>query len=149
MGAKEREELLNQANLYLQGYSYRDIAKIYGVSHITIRNNLIKRLKEIDLRLYYEVLDKISLNTEKNITDENVRRRVLESYKLLVLSDLEVREIASIMQVEEFVTYRDLTKRLNDLHNFAPNIVTDEMLEKARFTLRRHALDNIDPKRGK
>ena len=71
---EEEKSCITQANLYLEGKSLREIAEISGISHISVRYNLTKKLKEIDPAKYELVMEKINGNKEKSIEDENVKK---------------------------------------------------------------------------
>lgn len=143
------EVIIKQAELYLSGMSYREIAEEYKVSHITIRNNLVNRLRNINPSLYDKVMDQVEKNTEKNVRDADVQKRVLESYRLLVDENMTIKKISSILEVNEYVTYRDVTKRLKSLYQLAPEVVTKEMLDKAQEVLTRHSDANLIQKERK
>ena len=139
MSEEEKQFIINQADMYLSGMSYRQIAKEVGQSHVTVRTNITERLRKIDLEKYYKVLEKVEENTEKTIEDEGVRRRIIEEYKLLVLNNKSVPEIAAIMSITENTVYRDITNRLRDLNKTAPEIITDDMVRRSLETLRKHS----------
>ena len=73
MSEEEKQFIINQADMYLSGMSYRQIAKEVGQSHVTVRTNITERLRKIDLEKYYKVLEKVEENTEKLL-----KMRVLE-----------------------------------------------------------------------
>lgn len=141
---KIKELVLNEAELYLNGYSLREIAKIYNHSYITVRNNLTNRLKNYNINLWIEVQDMLNENKERNIRNVGVQKRVLTSLKYLIEQDLKIDEIANIMGVTVFTTYRDLTKRLKELNSIHPELVSDEMLENAASILNSHRLENLN-----
>lgn len=143
MNEDEKKYLIDQANLYLQGKSLREIATIIGKSHITVRNNLTKKLKEADPRIYLEVMEKLTDNQEKTIEDKIVRKRVLEAYYLLVEKNKTIKEIANILSTTENTIYRDLTSRLNQMNVLNSELVTSQMLEKASNVLKKHSLYNF------
>ncbi len=138
----EKEFILKQADLYLSGLSLRDISKSSKQSHVTVRNNLTKRLKEVNIQKYYEVLDKIDSNKVKSINDIVVVERVLKAYELLVNYDYNVKEIAEVLNSTEFTIYRDLTNRLVLLNNLYPDVISREMLERVALVLARHSMEN-------
>ena len=140
---EKKEFLLNQADMYLSGMSYRQIAKVVGQSYVTVRDNITVKIKNIAPKKYEEVMKKIEENKEKSIDDALVRERILEAYRLLVAENKTVIEIADILGTTEFTIYRDLTKRLKELNSIAPEIVSDEMLTKVASTLKKHSSDNI------
>lgn len=140
--SEEEKSYITQANLYLEGKSLREIAEISGISHISVGYNLTKKLKEIDLAKYELVMEKINGNKEKSIEDENVRKRVLEAYQLLVTKNYTTSEIAAKLSTTESIICRDLTYRLKQLNKIAPEIVTDEMVRKSLETLKNHSLVN-------
>ncbi len=140
---EKKEFLLNQADMYLSGMSYRQIAKVVGQSYVTVRNNITVKIKNIAPKKYEEVMKKIEENKEKSIDDALVRERILEAYRLLVAENKTVIEIVDILGTTEFTIYRDLTKRLKELNSIAPEIVSDEMLTKVASTLKKHSSDNI------
>ncbi len=138
----EKEFILKQADLYLSGLSLREISKSSKQSHVTVRNNLTKRLKEVNIQKYYEVLDKIDSNKVKSINDIVVIERVLKAYELLVNYDYNVKEIAEVLNSTEFTIYRDLTNRLVLLNNLYPDVISREMLERVALVLARHSMEN-------
>lgn len=140
--SEEEKSYITQANLYLEGKSLREIAEISGISHISVGYNLTKKLKEIDLAKYELVMKKINGNKEKSVEDENVRKRVLEAYQLLVTKNYTISEIATKLSTTESIICRDLTYRLKQLNKIAPEIVTDEMVRKSLETLKNHSLVN-------
>ena len=134
MGEEEKNYIIRQADMYLSGMSYRQIAKIVGQSHVTVRTNITERLKKVAPEKYYEVLE----NTEKTVKDCEVRERILTSYKLLT-ENKTIVDIANILGTTEFTIYRDLTKRLIELSEIAPEIVTEEMVKIAERILKEHS----------
>lgn len=140
--SEEEKSYITQANLYLEGKSLREIAEISGISHISVGYNLTKKLKEIDPAKYELVMKKINGNKEKSVEDENVRKRVLEAYQLLVTKNYTISEIATKLSTTESIICRDLTYRLKQLNKIAPEIVTDEMVRKSLETLKNHSLVN-------
>ena len=140
MSEEEKKEfLLKQADMYLSGMSYRQIAKEVGQSYVTVRDNITTKMKSFDSDKYDEVLKKIDDNKEKTVDDSAVRERILEAYRLLVAENKTVIEIADILGATEFTIYRDLTKRLKELNNIAPEIVTEEMLRKVGIFFKEHS----------
>ena len=105
MGEEEKNYIIRQADMYLRGMSYRQIAKIVGQSHVTVRTNITERLKKVAPEKYYEVLEKIEENTEKTVKDSEVRERILTSYKLLT-ENKTIVDIANILGTTEFTIYR-------------------------------------------
>ncbi len=140
---EEKKILINQANMYLNGMSFREIAREVGQSHVTIRDNITNKLKNMDPSLHSKVQAKVVENSEKTIKDSEVRNRVLASYKLLVEENKTVAQIADALDVSENVTYRDLTSRLDMLHDAYPELVTSSMLRQTRIVLQKHSLSNI------
>ncbi len=140
---EEKNILINQANMYLRGMSFREIAKEVGQSHVTVRDNLTNKLKNMDPSLHSKVQAKVAENSEKTIKDSEVRNRVLASYKLLVEENKTIAQIADALDVTENVTYRDLTSRLEMLHEAYPELVTSSMLRQTKIVLQKHSLSNI------
>ena len=136
MSEEEKQYIINQADMYLSGMSYRQIAKEVGQSHVTVRTNIIERLRKIDLEKYYKVLEKVEENTEKTVNDSEVRKQILTSYKLLTEENKTIIEIANILGTTEFTIYRDLTKRLKELNEIAPDIVQSEMVKRVERILK-------------
>lgn len=95
MGEEEKNYIIRQADMYIYGKSLREIAEIIGKSHITVRNNLTKKLRYADAIKYKIVMEKLEYNKEKSIEDEEVRTRILDAYELLVLKNKT--EIANIL----------------------------------------------------
>ena len=143
MSEEEKSYIINQADLYLSGKSLREIAEIIGKSHITVRNNLTNKLKYADASKYEKVMEKILDNKEKTIEDETVRLRVLEAYRLLVEEGKTISEIATILDSTENTIYRDLTKRLKELSEIAPRVVTKDMVKFVNETLKVHSLSTF------
>lgn len=85
-------------------------------------------------------MEKILDNKEKTIEDETVRLRVLEAYRLLVEEGKTISEIATILDSTENTIYRDLTKRLKELSEIAPRVVTKDMVKYVNETLKVHSL---------
>lgn len=147
MTDSDKNLILEQANLYLAGNSFREIASKYGVSQVTVKNNLTKRLKAIDEELYNKVIKRVDEQTPK-VDNE----RILTAYHLLVDEDKTVLEIVDEMNksrsvdnlVTEFMIYRDLTVRLLKLHKNLPDLVNLDMIEKVKNTLERHRLGNLN-----
>lgn len=144
MSEEEKEFLLKQANMYLSGMSFREISKEIGISHVSVRTNITKKIKDVEPQIYEMVMNKISENTEKTINDSEVRERVLMAYKLLTEENKTILEIAKTLNTTEFTIYRDLSVRLAMLKDIAPDIVTEEMLEKVAIVFQKHYLANID-----
>ena len=135
--------LINQANMYLDGMSFREIAKEVEQSHVTVRDNITNKIKDIAPDVYRKVQEKIESNTEKTIKDSDVRNRVLVAYKLLTEENKTIGEIACLLDTTENVIYRDLTTRLGLLHEEYPELVTSVMLEKTKIVLQKHSLNNL------
>ena len=85
-------------------------------------------------------MEKMLDNKEKTIEDETVRLRVLEAYRLLVEEGKTISEIATILDSTENTIYRDLTKRLKELSEIAPRVVTKDMVKYVNETLKVHSL---------
>lgn len=143
MSEEEKSFILKQANMYLNGMSFREISKEVGISHVTVRNNVTKKIEDISPEIYQKVMEKVAENSNTTIKDEMCRKRILEAYKLLTEENKTVAEIADALNTTEFTIYRDLTKRLKMLSEAAPQIVTKEMLTTAASTLQKHSSDNI------
>ena len=60
MGEEEKNYIIRQADMYISGKSLREIAEIIGKSHITVRNNLTKKLRYADAIKYEIVMEKCS-----------------------------------------------------------------------------------------
>ena len=52
MGEEEKNYIIRQADMYISGKSLREIAEIIGKSHITVRNNLTKKLRLATIKKY-------------------------------------------------------------------------------------------------
>lgn len=138
---------IRQAHLYLNGYSLRQIARQEGVSHVTIHNNLVKKLIRVgELDLYVKVIAKLNDNTPDSISKKEVAERVLKAYHLSVDEDKTIEEIAEQLGASVFTIYRDLTVRLEKLHQKNAELVTKEMLDLSENTLSRRSLDCLIPK---
>ena len=140
---EEKAFLVNIANMYLDGYSLREIAKKVNLSHVTIHKYLREKLVQYDPLLASEVMEEMSKNTPKSIYNEEVTKRVLESYFMLVNDGKTLAEIAMAKNVSIMVTTRDLTKRLLMLHQIAPSVVTKQMVSRAAEVLSEHSLENL------
>lgn len=66
--------LLKQADMYLSGMSYRQIAKVVGQSYVTVRDNLTVKIRYIALNKYMEVMEKL-----KKIKKSQLRMHQLEN----------------------------------------------------------------------
>ena len=134
----ELDDLVQVANMAVfeavKTYKYDNDTKFYTyLSHcvnnalnLLLRNNLTNKLKYADASKYEKVMEKILDNKEKTIEDETVRLRVLEAYRLLVEEGKTITEIATILDSTENTIYRDLTKRLKELSEIAPRVVTKD-----------------------
>lgn len=142
MGEEEKNYIIRQADMYIYGKSLREIAEIIGKSHITVRNNLTKKLRYADAIKYKIVMEKLEYNKEKSIEDEEVRTRILDAYELLVLKNKTVSEIAADLGTTDNIIYRDLSERLQELNKVAPDIITNDMVKKVAETLRNHSIRN-------
>ena len=142
MGEEEKNYIIRQADMYISGKSLREIAEIIGKSHITVRNNLTKKLRYADAIKYEIVMEKLEYNKEKSIEDEEVRTRILDAYELLVLKNKTVSEIAADLGTTDNIIYRDLSERLQELNKVAPDIITNDMVKKVAETLRNHSIRN-------
>lgn len=142
MGEEEKNYIIRQADMYISGKSLREIAEIIGKSHITVRNNLTKKLRYADAIKYKIVMEKLEYNKEKSIEDEEVRTRILDAYELLVLKNKTVSEIAADLGTTDNIIYRDLSERLQELNKVAPDIITNDMVKKVAETLRNHSIRN-------
>lgn len=147
---KPNEVIVDQAKLYLSGMSFRKIAEIYRISHVTVRDNLLVKLKKIspslrgaDADLYDQVVAASKGNQAKKIDDAEIQSRILQAYDLLVNENLPVKEIAKRLNTTEFIIYRDLTKRLEMLNKLNASLVTPQMLETAAAVLSKHSNDNL------
>lgn len=138
-----QEKVKKQAEMYLSGLSLREIAANTEQSHVTIRRNLTVKLKDIDLKLYKQVMNKMEENTPDSISKEEVVERVLAAYNKLILENKTVVEIADELDSTEFTIYRDLTKRLPALKAARPDLVDDKMLELTQEVLKRHSAINL------
>ncbi len=137
------EEIVMAANLYLTGESFRSLAPIYKVSHVTIKNNFSNKLKDIDYDLWTQVMEAIeNKKLEKSLDNPVVQKRILKAYQLLTEKDLTVVEIAKELNSTEFTIYRDLKNRLEALHKISSDVVTKEMLEKVQKILTTHSANN-------
>lgn len=142
MGEEEKNYIIRQADMYISGKSLREIAEIIGKSHITVRNNLTKKLRYADAIKYEIVMEKLEYNKEKSIEDEEVRTRILDAYELLVLKNKTISEIATDLGTTDNIIYRDLSERLQELNKVAPDIITNDMVKKVDETLRNHSIRN-------
>lgn len=141
-----RELVLLQAKLYYyEGKSLREIAELTGQSHVTVKRNFDVRLKDYSFDLYDKIQEKLLENQPDSIEDENVCKRILTAYHLLVAEDKTIDEIASILNSTYFIIYRDLTKRLQMINKISPKLVTEEMLANVELTFKRHSNENAHP----
>lgn len=138
-------ETKEQAYLYLDGISLREIAKRYKVSHVTVHYNLSYRLGKIDKTLYEKVGEKLESNrsSKLSIKESDVVERILNAYRLLVFEDKSVEEISKILKTPYLVIYRDLTIRLRNINAIAPEIVTESMCTLVEEIFRKHVTDNL------
>lgn len=141
--------ILRQANMYLDGLSLREIAFVNQTSHVTVHNNITNRLKYIDKNLYNEVMTMIKENTPKSIEDKQVVARILRGIHSLLNDDKTIIEIANDENTNEFVIYRDLTRRLKWLHEKNPELISKDIILKVNDTLKKHSMDNLGINHGK
>ncbi len=139
-------DIINAAYLYLDGLSLREIATKLGFSHVTIKANLDKNLKDLNYELWCEVKEKKEekLNSD-TIDDVNVQKRILLASKLLLDYDKTVLEIAQELNSTEFTIYRDLTKRIVLLSNKYPNLISIDTVHLVKNKLNEHKLNNLKP----
>lgn len=139
----EKELVLRQTKMYLEGgKSLREIAKETGQSHVTVRRNLLVKLKEYNRALALEAVEKLESNTEKTVNDEEISKRVLEAYDLLVNKNMTIVQIAEALGSTEFTIYRDLKRRLPMMMKLFPKIVKQEMVDNVEKILAQHSIDN-------
>lgn len=139
----EKELVLRQTKMYLEdGKSLREIAKETGQSHVTVRRNLLVKLKEYNRALALEAVEKLESNTEKTVNDEEISKRVLEAYDLLVNKNMTMVQIAEALGSTEFTIYRDLKRRLPMMMKIFPKIVKQEMVDNVEKILAQHSIDN-------
>lgn len=141
MNEEEKALVLKQANLYLEGYSLREVAALTGQSHVTVRRNFQEKLKEVG-HIYVQVMAKMQDNLPESIKNKDVMKRVLEAYDLCVNHNMTVLEIAEKLGTTEMVIYRDLTKRLKQYHEIDSYTVNREMIEKVALSLKNHSISN-------
>ena len=138
------QDIINAAYLYLDGISLRKIAEKLNFSHVTIHYNLTKTLKDLDYELWSNVNEKLYAKKIANsIDDENVIKRILIAYKLLIANNLTVKEIALSLNESEFTIYRDLTKRLSLLVQKYPDKFSIYMVNDVQRRLTEHSFDNL------
>lgn len=140
---KSSSDLITEAEKYLQGVSLRQLSQIYHVSHVTIYDDLVNKLAKVDGKLHQEVIAALADRSPKSIKDKNVQKRVLTSYYMYVNEGNLIEEIANDLNVSYFTTYRDLEKRLVELHNFDSSLVTSEMIAKVKELMTLHANENL------
>lgn len=143
MDEETKNILINQANMYLDGKSFREIAQIVGQSHVTVRDNITNKIKDVAPDIYLKVQEKARENSEKTIEDSETRTRVFAAYKLLTEENKTISEIAKLLGTTENVIYRDLTTRLAQLAKSYPELVNEQMVENAKNVLQNHSLNNL------
>ena len=94
-------------------------------------------------------MEMIKENTPKSIEDKKVVARILRGVHSLLNDDKTIIEIANDENTNEFVIYRDLTRRLKWLHEKNPELVSDEMILMVNDTLKKHSLNNLGLDHGK
>ncbi len=124
-------------------YSLRDLAKIFGISHISIRNKLLA-LKNIDFSLYCDVVDEMERRQPESLKKEHVQKRVLKAISLFLKGDMTVIQIAETLDTTEFVIYRDLTVRAPQINDYLTDIKIEEnILIEITEILAKHSKDNL------
>lgn len=63
--------------MYISGKSLREIAEIIGKSHITVRNNLTKKLRYADAIKYKIVMEKLEYNKENQLKMKKLEQEFL------------------------------------------------------------------------
>ena len=118
----ERDERVQKVAEYViqTGASYRQAAayftdnKIFEISYVTVADYCRRYAKHYPQKR--EELQKvIASNTEKTLSDEEVRTRVLNNANLL-LEGLTIEEIAASTATTYWTVYRDLTERLPQVY---------------------------------
>ena len=138
-GNKDIEKMVN---LYIyEDYSLRKLAEVYGVSHYTVKNIMLK-CRDFNLDLYDKLMESFSEKKEKTLKDESVRIRVLSAVKILLADDKTVKEIADILGSTEFTIYRDLTVRFPKINKYIESKLSDEYFILVKERLRKHSIDN-------
>ena len=96
------------------GASYRVAGTKFGISAPTVLSYCKKYKKMFPINA--EKLEcVISENKEKTVTDEIIKKRVLNNAKL-VLEGNTIEEVANITKTDYWVVYRDLTVRLKQIN---------------------------------
>ena len=146
MNNSERDFEIEIANMYLDGMSTRRIAdRLGGISHVTIHYHLVNKLKHYNPALAEEVKIQMKARIPKSIDEEEVQKRIFESFDLLINSDWTLDQIAAVMGVTINTTERDLTSRLDLFHRKYPEKVSEQMVMMASSRLTNHARRNLTP----
>lgn len=143
MDLKRQHYVVGIAHLYLSGMSLRAIGELEGKSHVSIRNDLVKTLKNADLSLYYEVINSMESRHPDSLKKEIVRERVVQSINLFLTGNYTVIDIAQMLGTTEFVIYRDLTLRIHDINKYIPNFVSLSNIEKIELICTEHRFQNL------
>lgn len=141
MNKEEKNLVLDQAKLYLEGHSLREVAQMTNQSATTVRRNFLVKLSE-DESLYKQVLQKMQENQPLSIKNPEITKRVLNACHLLLDQNMTVAEIAKALNATQMEIYRDLTKRIYDYHEIDPDAITEEMLDSISITLKNHSKNN-------
>lgn len=135
-------------HLYLEGNSYRDIAKMIGVSHITVRNNIIK-LEKIDINLYHKVINQVEIRTPDSIKKEHVQERVIKVTESYLKEDKTIDLLAKEFNVTPFIIYRDFILRLPVINNYIENKIPKEKIDKVFEILTNNKMQNLEMRSSK
>ena len=144
MGLERKYFIENLGSLYLDGHSLRGLAKMFNLSHVTVRSNLLS-IHKVNLALYHEVLDAMEQRQPDSLKKQNVRNRVILAYQKFLNEDKTVIQIAEELVSTEFIIYRDLTVRLPIINNYIEDKIPTSEIKRVFEQLKRHALNNLTP----
>lgn len=94
--------------------STRSLSSIFKISNYTVSILMGDYLKKCYPELYMKVKSILNKNIPKTINDIDIKQRVLEAAKLVLLGK-KIAEIANELNVSEYVIQEDLQTRLKKI----------------------------------
>lgn len=135
------------AHLYLSGMSLRKISNTVdgGKLHVSIRYDLIKKLKEFDLDLWVKTMNAMEERQPDSLKKDFVKKRVLSVIYEFVKGDKTVKQLAEEFGTTEFVIYRDLTRRAPIINSYLEEPIDQNIIDKISEILTLHSENNLIP----
>lgn len=140
---EERDKLIEQVGSYylITKESYRDIAKEFGISALTVKD-YIDKYKKLHGHLAAEIDASIKEKTSQNdsINNPTVKERVLKVY-MYILEGYTFEEIAALLNESINTVYNDINIRLEQ--------VNPAYKEEVAAIMRKRSNQNLIPKQRK